>query len=1481
VLQVDSYGQAIYAENQGTIELTVADGSDTSVATLNNGHGALLLDAGATINMSSPDGVDRGDLELNVPRTGVTSGNIRIAASGPLNISGAQTIAVNAFWTYAPTDPDGTIAQSVGPGVPKGAVILDQADQDSLAFIANAESNGTLNPTLASEMAGLTVYQQAFHLRPGTEIVSRTPTGNLTVQGDLDLSKYRYASVNPNSPLDSVYGSGEPGVLILRAGGNLYVYGSISDGFAPLALNGQTLGDEKGWVLFAGKPTLDNVVINTTGIRLVPGTTFPDADVSLNYAVDIGTTSNPLFLNAGVTIPATVTLSVNTVVTQSFVATADIRGPTGKILYAAGKLVPAGAQLPAATTISSGSVLPFTITIQPMVWPAGASLAVFSSAVTLASNVTLQPGDLIPGGSVLQFGAGIKSVATRPQIDGIQGQIYAVEPMLALGPGGQEPVSWSIRLVAGADTEAADTQTLQAQSALNGSGNLVLDDPHISLASDSPIFSVIRTGTGYLDLLAGGNFTEDSLYGVYTAGARTLDTSAFNQPRGVIGNGAVFGGAFSKSVYEYIATTDYQAYYPDQGGNVLVSAQGNLTGFTVNSPIESFNVSDWLWTQGGSGIGQNAAWWINFGTYVSSIGRPAVAGFVGIGALGGGNVTVIAGGNAGVNAFSSDQVSSGALVIAVGATGRVTSLNGSGGGTLLETGGGNATIEIGGALNPVDSNYTNLITGFSGGEFIDLRGNINVHAGSIGGIDLVYGQSSATDPRPTGVSTAAVYAYAYGGPELAPGDGTINLQVRGDLVIADAVDPGIIVSSHLVNTTQASLTSNPSVTGDGDSWFSLWTNATAINAVSAGGNIVPTLPGASNSTNGLFPTTLHLFATSGSVYAGGGGVLELAPSPTGQLEILAEDSIYANALLAIPPTIPTPLIFEVSGAAVGPNDLPGPFDPAYFLIKPGTQYDIQPKVTATNTIPTSSAPYTFGLFGFELDSASGALHADNPEPARFYAVTGDIVDLQFGQIQSGFEAGQTVPEYIAGEAADIRAGGDIVNFGQSETNRSLILNNSATDVSVLSAGNDILFANVDIAGPGNLEISAGGNIYQGSQGALESIGLIGSPKLQNPDGGAGIIVLAGADSQGPGWNEFASLYLNGANLANPDVLLINQPGKVVETYQDQLLAWLQQTYNYPGSMSGALAYFQALPVEQRSVFLLTVFFSELNESGLDYNDPTSAFFQSYLRGQAAIAALFPSKGANGQPITYSGNLTMFSSENAKQQTSDSSILTDFGGGITILVPGGETIVGVTGVAPGPHAGILTQGSGNINVYSHGSILLGESRILTTFGGNIVMWSATGDINAGIGAKGTIIFAPPGIVYDNYADILLSPTVPSSGAGIGTLDPIPEVPPGDLNLIAPEGTIDAGEAGIRASGNANLAARVIVNAANITVAGKTTGIPTIVSPNVAAVTAASNAVGATNNVAQEVAKQQTAGSDQQGIPSIITVEILGYGGGDSD
>jgi filamentous hemagglutinin family protein len=1544
VLQVDSYGQAIYAKNRGTVELTVADGTNSSTATLNNGQGVLLLDPGATINLSSPDAVNRGDLELNVPRmTSATSGTIRIQAGGPLNISGAQTIAVNAFWTYAPADPNGTIVQTAGANVPTGAVILDHVSADSAAFIGAAEASGVLNAGLRSKLAGLTAYMQAFHLRPGVEIVSATPTGNLTVQGDLDLSVYRYASVNPNSPLNAIYGSGEPGVLILRAGGNLNIEGSINDGFGTLVPI-QT-PDDNGWVLQSGI-LFANVVLPATlpqPVLLDPSaTTYPVGNYTLNYPLPIadGTT-----IAANIAIPVTSTpikLSSDTTISTAFVATGTITLPSGQT-FTAGQTVSSaalpGGVLPAGTVIGPKNVLPVAISISHSEWPAGVSLAAFAgqSSISLFFDpnnpgpLVLTAGDLIPvSASIAFFNSsalptlpnGNPYVALRPQnANGTQGVIYPVEPMLSAGS-----LSWSMRLVSGGDVAAADSRVLPAKNFLNGQGNLVLNDSHISVASGIPNFSVIRTGTGELELLAGGNFVENSLYGIYTAGTQSapiLDANGnnpYNQPRGLSNDGSTILGGHSN--YESVISGTYQAYYPDHGGNVLVSVQGNIVSVDdfgyggLTNP--TYSAGNWLWRQGGNRLGQPGAWWINFGTYVADANTtgPVLAGFTGIGALGGGNVMVLAGGTAGVTTQSLNSSSGDSLVAAIGSTGRV---NGNSGG-LIETGGGDITIKIGEAFNPAPAAYAagGVVNGLGGGEITDVRGNINLQAASIGGIFLVYGQSSFTDPRPTSFSSAGLFGLAYGGPVIDLGDGSVSLRVRGDLVLGNVADPGRMLAG---NTTAAS---NGSQTGNGESWFSLWAASTAVSTFSAGGNVVPILentdvgdnPEATTGISGisynsfLYPPILKIVASSGSIYFANSAsanptALELAPSPQGRLDILAQGSIYANALdQGVLPTFP--LILDISGANSDRGSIPNPFNPAFYLFDPinstsgslvildyNTNLSGNTTVSITPAAPgsplsVSASPNVLPLFAFEADTATGVLHAGDSNSARIYAVTGDIVDLQFGEnrtVVTPSAAGlnnNPVNWVVSGDQAEIRAGGDIVSFGQTNfpglgKDPSLILNNNQSDVSVLSAGGDILYANVDIAGPGSLLVSASGNIYQGEKGAIESIGLVGSPKAQNPNGGASIIVLAGVGPNGPNWSGFADLYLNPANLADPNGLLSNQPGKVAETYQDQLGTWLAQQYGFSGSQADALAYFKSLPVEQQSIFLLQVYFSELNLSGLGFNDPTNRFYQTYVRGNEAIATLFPSVGSNGQKITYQGDLTMFSS-NASGTLSDSSILTDFGGSITTLVPGGQTIVGVEGVQPGSHAGILTQGSGDINMYSEGSVLLGQSRILTTFGGNILIWSATGDINAGRGAKGTVIFTPPGITYDNYADINLAPTVPTSGAGIGTLNPIPQIPPGNVNLVAPLGTIDVGEAGIRVSGNLNLAARVIINAANVTVAGKATGLPTIISPNVAAITAASNTVGAANSVANEVARQQAAQAQQQPVPSIITVEVLGYGGG---
>ncbi|GCC45902.1 hypothetical protein chiPu_0030184, partial [Chiloscyllium punctatum] len=216
---------------------------------------------------------------------------------------------------------------------------------------------------------------------------------------------------------------------------------------------------------------------------------------------------------------------------------------------------------------------------------------------------------------------------------------------------------------------------------------------------------------------------------------------------------------------------------------------------------------------------------------------------------------------------------------------------------------------------------------------------------------------------------------------------------------------------------------------------------------------------------------------------------------------------------------------------------------------------------------------------------------------------------------------------------------------------------------------------------------------------------------------------------------------------------------------------------------------------------------------------------------------------------------------------------DFGGDIQFLTPGGGVTIGTEGLVPGADAGLITQGAGNIQIYSQNSVLMGLSRIMTTFGGNIVIWSAEGDINAGRGAKTTVIYTPPKRAYDNYGNITISPVVPSSGAGIATLQPIPEVPRGTVDLIAPLGTVDAGEAGIRASSFVNIAALHIVNAANIQAQGGVIGVPQVQAPNMGALSEASNTAGA---AAKQAAVPPPSTNEQ---PSVIIVEVLGYGGGD--
>jgi len=236
------------------------------------------------------------------------------------------------------------------------------------------------------------------------------------------------------------------------------------------------------------------------------------------------------------------------------------------------------------------------------------------------------------------------------------------------------------------------------------------------------------------------------------------------------------------------------------------------------------------------------------------------------------------------------------------------------------------------------------------------------------------------------------------------------------------------------------------------------------------------------------------------------------------------------------------------------------------------------------------------------------------------------------------------------------------------------------------------------------------------------------------------------------------------------------------------------------------------------------------------------------------------------------------------------IRTRNGGSISLFAPGGGLALANTAIGnPLAPPGVVTESGGIISIFTDTDVSVGIGRIFTLRGGSQIIWSSTGDIAAGSSSK-TVKSAPPtrvvidpqrGAVQTDLAGL-------ATGGGIGVLATVAGVEPGDVDLIAPTGVVDAGDAGIRSSGNLTIAATQVLNAGNIAVSGSSSGTPTttVTAPNVSGLSAASAAAGATTaagvdsatNAAKDALPQQAPSS---ALPSIYTVEVLCYGGMDDD
>ena len=1013
-----------------------------------------------------------------------------------------------------------------------------------------------------------------------------------------------------------------------------------------------------------------------------------------------------------------------------------------------------------------------------------------------------------------------------------QGRMMAVADMLA-----PDMRSWSMRLVGGADLGAADTRTLMAASRLGARGDLLLDDPHQASTQVSPeaALSVIRTGTGYLELLAGRDYRQKTPFGVYTAGTQIGGSQAWDLPRATSGDGSVLGG-----YPDYEATLNARRmFFTQGGGDLLLSAQGDVRGFAMGDSGNlkwTNDIGRWLWRQGGSELGQRTAWGINFGQYVLSplTGAIELAGFSGVGTLGGGHLTVRAGGDAGSTSHLGPNdfaATTSALDLFVASSGRVGD-----DGRLAVSGGGRLSLDVGGRIN------TGLDTGdvpITTGQLVNLRGDTRVRAGTVGmTLESGYGLKTDGDPR-----AADVYAprerLSFGGLNLLVGDGTMAIEARGDLAVVTARDAGRLPLRG--GDTQAMVDGQD---GSAVSSFTLWTDRSGLELFSSGGDIRQRRLLTLQSDPVRYDAgRLSAIAANGSI----GVDINLAPSRQGHLELLARDHVLGQATMS-------------SGSS---DSLATPLRPLWLLSAFGTPVASNYYTSMDRPSHEADSPYEAlleggVLFGHGVDRAT-LLHAAAADPIRLYALRGDIVaGTGRRRALTGPAGNEIEPYYIAARPVQMRAGRDILANGY-------VSHSAATHVSVLEAGRDILNTTLDVAGPGLLEVAAGRNFQQGlaaaNSSATSTVRSIGSIVEGDTRPGASIVLAAGMGAAGPDYAGFAARYLDRTNLADAGAPLADQHGKVAKTYEDRLLAWLRERFGYGGGPEGALATFLALPREQQGVLVREVFYEELRQGGREYNDPDSRRAGSYLRGRAAIAALLPGREApGGGSIVFQGS---------------AGVHTQFGGDIQVLAPSGGLTLGANGVLPPPSTGLLTQGEGKIEIYTRDSVLLGLSRIMTTFGGGILAWSAQGDINAGRGSKTTLVYTPPKRAYDALGNVRLSANVPSSGAGIATLAPIAEVPPGDVDLIAPLGTIDAGEAGIRVSGSVNLAALQVVNAANVQAKGESRGLPVVAAVNVGALTSASAAASQAAMAAQDTVQRERTAA-RQALPSVFTVRVLGFG-----
>lgn len=915
---------------------------------------------------------------------------------------------------------------------------------------------------------------------------------------------------------------------------------------------------------------------------------------------------------------------------------------------------------------------------------------------------------------------------------------------------------------------------------------------------------MVRTGTGAINLTAGAdiNFKKDvnqtdAAAAVYTIGTPSNYTRAQLLAGSIPGISARITGETDLNYLNRLNTTELNkllrygyfdesqlsvnylfAEYPTQGGDINLSAKGNISGIQTGQQIGDWLVRAGFWNEGRTD-NRPTAWGIDVSGDVNQSGLTFANGNLSkiryfnqnVGALGGGNVQVNAGGN--VQDLSV---------------------------MLPTTGKPFGSFSVRDSNNGQDQWATNS-------SVINGGGDLKVKAGKdIVGGEYYVAQGTGILEAGGSISKSSIpNSSLSAGALLEMGDAKFNLQARQDVNIASVMNPTITNQNVL-----------PDKGSQFDSQFFTYGPESGVNITATAGNVVLVndfneikalkkmpISTANKFEYQVYPGSLNATALSGDIRVD--NAMTLFPSAIGDLTLLANGNIGSNINSGNNR-------LYVNMSDTDPKLLPNIKTPVTEINGSGTEY------LARELLNPASA-------------VSAKLHA--LVPVHKDDVTVPLMVAKNGNIAfpSDFLATFYLPQ-----ASVFKAGKDISNLS------ILAQNLSVNDVTTVSAGRNISFeTNIDgdgkivtktasaqyfkLAGPGQLEVLAGKDINLGGSDGIQTIGNFLNQALVQT--GATIEVIPGLSNK-------------------PDYL------GFIKKYQADYATELKDLADLTEEQQG-----------QHLSVIFTVLFKELKASASAAAVvPENQRAKLYKRGTDAIHALFPTDKV------YAGDLSLVFSQ----------LKTIAGGDLNIVVPGGKIDVGLAGTQGGvskgaDQLGIVVQQTGDINVLTSGDVNVNQSRLFTMGGGDIAAWSTLGNIDAGKGAKSAISAPKPVTTIDANGNIkTIFPPI-FSGSGIQAIGG------GDVTLAAPNGVVDAGEAGI-SGGHVTIAATAVIGASNISSSSGTVGVPTTVSAPVSLAGANSAAASATKNATQSADDDNKTNNGSDGTAkkkvSIISADIVGFG-----